>query len=609
MTKEALLSICAILLLLIATAGVTIAILNRRNLKRVVRVLGVSAFLMLMAGLFPRYTEQNYAFALTLFESMCAMLMNSNPKEVLASFNDFQLPFIGAYKVVLLALLILSPLFTIGITLSLFSEKFTRILYRIRCVFSDTYLFSAINERSLSVAEDIAASNPKAVILFAPNTPKENIDANHLARIKSIEGYLLNDDVVHINHTLRHTRNYYLLDADRNKNLDAGLRLYNKYHTEQANKINVWIYRKDQISEVIFDHLSTPFNVHLINEESLIARGLASDYPPYNAIRDNKLSVLIIGAGHIGLEILKTMIMSTCLGDKVKTEINVIDREGEKSKARFEMTAPGLIEKRNVKFHNGDVTSSAFSAILDTIHPTYIVLCLGNETLNMQTALYVRRKYGVENALPHIYALVDHKDIEKQLTPIQFFEIQTFGSYEDTYKNLRVGASYRNCLSLAVNATPSDISALSAEGAAKTMNKLYTKDSLRTDYADFFAISIPYKLYLLGLELVDDNKGDLSVLENALSENAELLRKHESQRYEAFLRSKGWDQMTPEEMKQGKRSDMLMKKHACLSASDGETDWSQEGPSYISDLPTIIRFANALFGRSYSVRRIAPTQK
>ncbi|MBQ9750192.1 MAG: hypothetical protein IJV87_06390, partial [Clostridia bacterium] len=369
MNGEVLLTICAILTLLIFAVGVALVILNRRDIKRVVRVLGVCVFLMLMSGIYPYYAEETYAIGLTLVESMCAMLLNSNPGEILAGFNGFDVAYIGVYKTVLLVLLIIAPLFTVGITLSFFSEKFARIIYRIRSEFRDTYLFSAINERTLCIAEDVASTDRKALIVFALRISEEDIDAEALARIKEINAYVINDDIVQIRHSLRRTRNYYLLNTNDGENLEAGLRIYQRYNKERTDKVNMWLYTKNEISEVIFDYLYETFNVRLINEEGLIARALATDYPVYDAVKDERLSVLIVGGGHIGLEILRTMTMCTCLGDEVKADINVIDLNGEKSRAIFEKASPGLAEKWDIKFHSADVKSMAISNVLDGMDP------------------------------------------------------------------------------------------------------------------------------------------------------------------------------------------------------------------------------------------------
>ena len=635
MNGEVILSICAVLTLLIFAVGVALVILNRRDIKRVVRVLGVCVFLMLMSGIYPYYAEETYAIGLTLVESMCAMLLNSNPGEILAGFNGFDVAYIGVYKTVLLVLLIIAPLFTVGITLSFFSEKFARIIYRIRSQFRDTYLFSAINERTLCIAEDVASTDRKALIVFALRISEEDIDAEALARIKEINAYVINDDIVQIRHSLRRTRNYYLLNTNDGENLEAGLRIYQRYNKERTDKVNMWLYTKNEISEVIFDYLYETFNVRLINEEGLIARALVTDYPVYDAVKDGRLSVLIVGGGHIGLEILRTMTMCTCLGDEVKADINVIDLNGEKSRAIFEKASPGLAEKWDIKFHSADVKSVAISNVLDGIDPTYIVVCLGNETLNLETAIYIRRKYGIADGLPHIHSLIDYKRIEEQITPnlcvsdwkyntehrkfestpICSFEIKTFGSYEDTYKGLRIGASYRDCLAVAVNAANRGITAVDSKYNAEWLTDLYNQVGFYKDYSDAFAVSIPYKLWLLGLELVDDGAGEVSDLENILEVNIDRLRRNENKRYEAFMRSKGWTQLMPSEVQNARMGNKLQKKHARIDPQYTEEleqmtgrDFSKEDVRSIMNLPTVIRLANALYGKNYSVR-IKETEK
>ena len=630
MNGEAILSICAILTLLIFAVGVMLVILNRKDLKRVVRVLGVCVFLMLMSAIYPSFAEEAYAIGLTLFESMCAMLLNANLGDLLENFNSFNVAYIGIYKTVLLVLLIIAPLFTVGITLSFFSEKFVRLIYRIRSEFRDTYLFSAINERTLCIAEDVAETDKKAVIAFALHISEDDIDAESLARIKNINAYVINDDVVSVKHSLRHTRNYYLLSKNDSENLEAGLRIYQRYNKERTDKVNMWLYTKNEISDVIFDHLYETFNVRLINEEGLIARTLATNYPVFDAVKDGRLSILIVGGGHIGLEILRTMTMCSCLGEDIKVDINVIDLNGEKSKDIFEKASPCLAEKWNIKFHSADVKSVSISKVLDGIDPTYIVICLGNETLNMETALYIRHKYGISDGFPRIHALIDYKRIEEEITPnlcvsdwkyntehrrfestpICSFEIKTFGSYEDTYKGLRIGASYRDCLAVAVNAANRGIIAVDSQNNAEWLTDLYNQVGFYKDYSDAFAVSVPYKLWLLGLELVEDGEGDVSELEQALDSNIDRLRKNENKRYESFMRGKGWTQMMPSEVKNGRMGNKLQKKHARIDPQYTkeleemtERDFSKEDIRSIMNLPTIIRLANDLYGKKYSVRK------
>ena len=631
LSDETIIILCSVLALCILGVSIALAILSRRHLKRVVRILGVGVFLMLLTLIYPSYSikREPFALGLALVQSMCALLLNANAGEILEGFDAYTLPFIGVYKAVLLALLIVAPLFTVGITLSFFSEKFALLIYRVRSAFNPSFIFSDINERTLCVAEDIARQNPKAVIIFAVREEKDKIKSEALDRIKKAGATIINEDLVAISHSLKHERNYYLLSADGNVNLDLGLRLYEKYNDAQTHNVNMWLYTKDEISEVIFDHLYENFNVRLINEENLIARQLVADYPLYNAVKDNKLSVLIVGGGNVGLEILRWTTACSCLGDNVDVEINVIDLNAVNTEAIFNKTSPNLAQKWNIKFHFADVKTVQFTALLNQINPTYIVIALGNENLNLETALYVRHFYGIANGLPHIHALVDHKRTEEQIlsnlcvtfwtyTPGQkkhsseficSYEIRPFGCYEETYSNLRIGASYLDCLAVAHNATYCGITEINDFYTPALLTELYNQVMFFKDFSDSFAVSISYKLHLMGLQLCDDGEGNIDVLAGKIDENINLLRNHENMRYEAFMRSHGWTDMPIEEVRKTKiTQDKLKKRNARIVNTHVEelTDimgrnYLQEDENALRKLPIIIKLANELYGKSYSV--------
>lgn len=629
MNHEWILTICAVLMLIFASTGIVLAIANRKEAKYVVRILGVSVFMMLMAGIFPYYAQQSFAIGLTLFESMSAMLLNANPGEILAGFEDYDVAYIHVYKTVLLVILIIAPLFTVGITISFFADKFNRILYRIRSNFKESFLFSAINERTLCIAEDIARTHKKPNIVFVLRVAEDDVGAEDMARIKAINAFIIADDIANLQHSLRKSRNYYLLSTDNGENLDAGLRIYQKYNGIHTDKVNMWLYTKSELAEVIFDQLYETFNVRLINEEGLIAKSLVTEHPLYEGVKDGKMTVLLVGGGHIGLEILRSCAACSCLGDEVQSEIHVTDLNSEKSRAIFEKTSPGLAEQFNIHFHSADINTESFTKLLAGIQPTYIILALGNETMNMETALYIRRYYGIEEGLPKLYVLADHKSLEEQIVPnlcvstwtyngatghfdkefVCDFGIQTFGCYEDTYKNLRIGATYRDCLAVAMNAARRGITTIDEINTPEALTDLYNQVCFYKDFSDAYAVSIPYKLHLMGLELVGDGRGDLSALEDRLPQYAEALRKQENRRFEAFMRSKGWTQMLPGEVDNVLLRDKLRKRHARLTLEYTDVleemtgrNFAEEDLRSIRGLPATIRLANSLYGKAYSVR-------
>ena len=632
MNDKTVITFCALVMVLIFLIGVGLAAINRKEPKRILRIATICVFLMLVVLIYPYFSIQGsqYAVGLTLFEGMCAMLMSAQPREILSGLNGYGVSFLNIYKGMLLTLFIIAPLFTVGITLSFFSEKFAKIAYRFRSFFRASYLFSSVNERTLCIAEDVARTHPKDLIVFALRTGMDTVKAEDMTRIKGIGGIILQSDIVEIKHSLRWERNYYLLSIDGGENLEMGLRMYKQYNGKSTDKVNMWIYSKDEIAEIIFDHLYETFNVRLINEEGLIARQLLNEYPLYDGIVEGRLCVLVIGGGHVGLEILRLTTTCACFGADVKTEIHLVDIDGERAKSMLEKTSPHLAERWDIHFHTADVKTDAFTKLLRSVQPTYVVVTLGNENLNMETAVYVRRFYGLKDGMPKIHVLVDHSAIEKEILPnlcvtdwsydqgtkkyksnfLCSFEIKAFGSYEDTYSNLRIAASYLDCLAVAVCAQYRGIKTIDEENTPELMTALYNQVTYYKEFSDSYAITVPYKLWMMGMELVDDGKGDLVYLDENLEKHQKTLRLNENRRYESFMRSHGWTQMLPEEVTDRTMGDKLRKRNARIENTYMEElskitgrDLEKEDRESVMNLPLIIRLANGLYGKKFSVRK------
>ena len=177
MPIESTVKICAMIEIAVLLVGITAAILDRKRVKTVIRILGMTAFVSLAVMILPYHVSDGspHAFRLSVFDAMCAMLMNAEASEILDTVGSASIGFVPIYRALLLFFFIVAPLFTVGITLSFFSDRFTRAVCRIRSAFSDSYLFSAINERMVCLAENIAVREKKPLILFViPGDDKES---------------------------------------------------------------------------------------------------------------------------------------------------------------------------------------------------------------------------------------------------------------------------------------------------------------------------------------------------------------------------------------------------------------------------------------------------
>ena len=637
MQPETALKLCAAVEILIVAVSVLLAVWKRNNLKSVIRTLGVGVFLSLVVMVLPYYIggRSPYAFWLSVFNAMCAMLMNADPVEILESIGTVQVSFVSVYRAVLLFLFILAPLFTVGITLSFFSERFTRLLYRLRSVFRDSYLFSAVNERTVCLAENIAEKERKPLILFAISGSTEDESAELLSRIKKLGGYVLTGDISSVRHNIRRKRHYYLLDFDGSINLENGLRLFEKYNDAASDTLYMWLYTKDETASVIFDYLYEKFHVQLINEEQLIARQLVRDFPLYKAVTGNRLSILLVGAGNIGLEILRTVTWCGQLGDGIRTEIYVIDRDGDRAKALLAKSSPQLAERFGIRFYTADTETDSFPKVLSDISPDYIIVSLGEEKRNIRTGLYLRRFYGLNGDKPFIHILMDKTATEELLLPylclsdwkisadrqryteqkLCSFALLPFGSYEKTYGHILTAGSFDYWLAVAVNAVRIGITEINETHTPALLKGLYNQVEYYKNYAGAYAVSLPYKLYLMGLELVDDGGGDLSVMEETLPAFEDLLLRQEALRFEAFMRASGWTDLPLDCVHDGIYQDKLKKCHARLSAESTKKlsditgrNFDAEDRQNLYRIPQILRLAGELSGKKLSVRKAMETE-
>lgn len=626
---ESLIKICASVEIGVLLAGIAAAILKRKNIKAVIRVLGVTTFVSLCVMILPYHAAGGgaNAFWLSVFDAMRAMLMNAEAAEILDVIGAASLAITPVYRAALLFFFIVAPLFTIGITLSFFSERFAKVLYRVRSAFSSSCLFSAVNERTVCLAENIAKQKRRPLILFVIPGETEEVNAEWLSRVKKCGGYVISGDIAEVGHSLRQKRRYYLLDTDGGVNLENGMRLFDKYNDKRSDKLFVWIYTKDETASVVFDHLYETFHVQLINEEKLIAEQLVRDYPLYKAVKNGRLSVLILGAGNIGREIIRTVCWCGQLGDGIETEINVIDRNAEQAKAILAKTSPGLAEKFGIRFYSANIETDSLPAVLSEIKPDYIVVSLGEEKRNVGAGLTLRRFYGIAEHTPRIHVMTDTENTENLLlpklalsdwkisadklrydeTPVCSFELLPFGSYEKTYGIALAADSYDYWLAVAVNAVRVGITKTDETHTPALLRSLYNQVEYYKHYSAAYAVSLPYKLWLAGLALTDDGKGDLSPVLQHIKENENVLLSHESRRFEAFMRASGWVDMPLDEVKDGVYQDKLKKRHARIDAGNTTAlskllgrDFAAQDKEHLALIPDILCLANKLSGKKLS---------
>ena len=574
-----------------------------------------------------------YAIPFSLIQVMAAAVVASDPLAVFEVLSqNYAVSYLNAYKAILIGLHVIAPLFTIGITLSFFERKFAYAMYRLRCAFFPSHIFSGINERTLSIAENIRKNDGKCVILFAEDASGAEEDNEYVRRIKAMSAYAADIAPEAIRHSLRHTRTYYLMKADSAENLKDAVSLFAAYDKKNCDKIKLWLYSKDELSSVVIDNMDEDIDVRLINEEQLISVGLMQKYPLYRGDEKN-LRFLLVGAGNIGQEILKTALWCSRRGQETETVFRVLDRNADSARAKLEKQCPGLIAKYHIIFRNADVETDSFAQALAEATPDYIVVALGSEQRNIRTELYLRRFYGFS---PRIHVLTDHADTEEKIISelnvsdwhysheAEQFErresvslgLLPFGSYDETYGGLRFSDNFTDLLALSVNAVRFGIACVDERNDLKRLRNLLNKVEFYKNYSYAYAVSISYKLRIMGLAFVDDGKGDLSALEEALPEWEDVLVAQENERWCCYMRTQGWRELPVAEVRDGVYQDKVRKLHARLAPENVDRlseavgrDFRKEDRDNVYRLTSVIRLANSMTDRPYSVAKAVKTNR
>ncbi len=634
MDKNLMMTICLCLGVLCWAVAAYFAIRYRKDVKSIIRAAGLGVFASLFFFIYPYSVVQSGVFAVpfTLLQVIASAVVASDPLAVFECIGaEYSVPFLAAYQAVLIVLHAVAPLFTIGITLSFFESKFAEAIYRVRASRRESHIFSDINERTLCLAESIYETNKKSIFAFIGTKEQLEEQRDFAERVKNVRGYIVELAPSEIKHSLRHKRTYYLLKPNGSKNLKDAISLYEKYDKVGGEKINIWLYSKDDISTAIFDNLDEKIDIRLINEEQLIAMELLRKYPIYTGIKENKLVFLLVGAGHIGMEILKNALWCSRFGEGMEAEFHVFDLYASAQAAKLEKQCPGLAEQYNVKFYDVNVETDSFIKALESIKPTYIVATTGDEQRNIRVSADLRRFYGFDGDFPLIHILLDHEDTKTMIidnlkvcdwkfskesktferTQLCSYSLLPFGSYAETYSSVRFSKGYFDMLAMAANAARFGITKIDNDCDAEKLRDMLNKVEYYKNFSYAYATSIPYKLWLMGLEFVEDGLGELSVLEEMLPTYEKHLVEQETERWNCYMRTQGWKPFPIDEVTDGVYHDKMRKLNARLDTENIDRlaelvgrDFDRENTESIYRLPTIIKMANELTDTPYSVRLI-----
>ncbi len=351
------------------------------------------------------------------------------------------------YTALAYLLLLLAPILTFGFLLSFFKNITSYLKYK--CFpFRDTYIFSELNEKTLSLAEDIEKNHKKVLIVFTDVFEKEEEDTYELIqRARALGAVCFKGDILTVNlrRKIKNTAMYlFVMGSDEAENISQALKLRNIYKDRENTRLYVFTTRIE--SELLLNgNKESALKVRRINEvRSLITHLLYNDgqkiFSSAKEAEDNMkhIGAVVVGMGRYGTEMVKSLSWY-CQMDGYKIKIDAFDKD-PLAKEKFSALCPELMSKRyngvsipdeaeyTININSGiSVDTKQFAdEIMKLKDTTYVMVTLGNDKDNIKTAVNLRMLFERIGAKPVIQTVVYSRDAREALEGIVNYRGQAY---------------------------------------------------------------------------------------------------------------------------------------------------------------------------------------
>ena len=196
----------------------------------------------------------------------------------------------------------LAPICTVGFLSTLFDKFMQRVKFRF-VPRKNLHVFSALNNKSLALGEDILKCEPRARLIFCGVT-QDNPFVPAAQRIAAIR---LADEITNL--TLRFGRcSFYAISASDDQNIGDARLILSKYAPcKQASSL--YVFSSNLAFDELFDAAERgSVRLRLVDETKYVCYDQLSRRPLYDYIADGEIRALIVGAGSTGEAFFKALL-------------------------------------------------------------------------------------------------------------------------------------------------------------------------------------------------------------------------------------------------------------------------------------------------------------
>lgn len=519
----------------------------------------------------------------SLYNSMCLFVVNADFEFVKAFTDSLDLIYGSVYEGVFLALFIFAPILTFSFVISLFNNLSSYLKLCLRG-FTDWYIFSEINERSIALASDIRKNNKKATIIFTDIHFAKDETNELIEQTNEFSAIIFKKSINAIScrlHSAKKKLVFFAISESEKENISNSATLVERYKDKQ----NSWLYlfSSTKQSELFLDGIPTNHSIKIrrIKEESSLVNRFLYDYgielPKGAHCEEDGLKVIsavVVGMGKYGMEISKALPWF-CQLPGFRFKMNVFDKD-EKIESKFKALCPEYLNPANNKVYvegeaqyditvHGNMRYDAYEygeELQKIKDASFVFIALGSDEHNVNCAINTRMYFERIGVHPKIVAVVHDGDIIQRIknavaTDGRSYDINYIGNFDTLYSVESVINSDLEVKALKVH--------MSYPPQGKTIEEHEQSFwSNEYNYNSSCASAIHNKLRVeLKISGVEKEEKDQT------KEERDIISIIEHRRWNAYVRSCGYVYSGSKE--KSSRND-LAKKHNCLVPFDKLTD-------------------------------------
>ena len=350
-----------------------------------------------------------------------------------------------AYLLLTALLMVLAPVLTLSVVISFFGNIMSSFRYAL-AYFRDVYIFTELNERSLTLATDMFKQNNKRVFVFTAVPASNDATAELRNRAKKIGAILFQKDVLSVDFHFHGKGEmcFFAVSQDEKLNLDHALRLIKDYGDRPNSRL--YVFSTNSEGEALLNSSSRcAMKIRRVDQvQSLIYRLL---YDEGHLLFDNAredadgikdISAVIVGMGKHGTAMVKALSWY-CQMDGYRVRIDGFDRD-RLAEDRFCGQCPELMDPRfngtyadgeaqyYIRIHSGvETDTKTFADSIQSLSDaTYVLVALGDDDLNIQTALRLRMLFEQCGAKPVIQAIITSSNKRRALKDLKNYRGQPY---------------------------------------------------------------------------------------------------------------------------------------------------------------------------------------